>query len=487
MAATAALGAVLLTGTAQVASAQAAPAAQQAAQPGQPAAKQKVAKDTAEADLANAVLVDIEGATPNWQKAITDLNNWAQKYPQSDWKNDWPFYYLQASVGLGQFDKALDYAAQVLAMDVPTVFPSRDDQVKIYYNTAAAAAAIKSGATPEELASGKKGATALLDFIPTFFTAANKPAKATDAQWNQARDQLTAAGNNALLAVAIYPGDQAVQKKDFPGAEAAYRKALQDYPNSGIIAYKLGSAIVQEANPDKYSQALYFIARAAAMQPTTDPTKGGITDATQRTQIDNFLRSTYVRIHGGDDGLAELKQQALASPFPPDGFKIKTASEVALEKQKEFAEKNPQVAMWMNIKGMLTGTDADNQFASSLKDSMVKGLNTGERGLIGTIVSGEPACNSKTVQVSVPVPGSTATPTAEITMKLDKPLKGKPIAGTQIKWDGVPSSFTKDPFMLTMDVDQADIDGMAVDTCTPPKVAPKKPGTGKAPTTKKSQ
>ncbi|HUP04368.1 MAG TPA: hypothetical protein VMU19_10290, partial [Bryobacteraceae bacterium] len=61
IAATAALSAVLIVGSAGVASAQAAPA-------GQPAAKQKQAKDQGEYDLANGVVIDMSGS--NWQKTI---------------------------------------------------------------------------------------------------------------------------------------------------------------------------------------------------------------------------------------------------------------------------------------------------------------------------------------------------------------------------------------------------------------------------------
>ena len=298
-AALAALGAVLMVGTTRLASAQA-PGAQQAAQPGQPAAQpaEKKPKDTGEYDIANAVFADILAS--NWQKAVTDLNTWVQKYPDSDWKNERPLYYLQAYKGLNQSDKALASAAQLLAMDVPSVFKDKSDVLKIYYNTAAAVDGIKN-ATPEQLATAEKGAKALLVFIPTYFTAANKPAAATDAQWDNLRQQLTAVGTNAELTVAAYPGDQDAAKTppDWAAAEQAYRTALKDYPDSWSIAYKLGTAILRQAKPETFPQGLYFIARAVAI----DPAKGGIPDAGQRTTIDNYLKTAYIRFHGSDDGL----------------------------------------------------------------------------------------------------------------------------------------------------------------------------------------
>jgi hypothetical protein len=315
--------------------------------------------------------------------------------------------------------------------------------------------------------------------IPAYFTAENKPATATDAVWASTRKQLEDLGASAELTVATYAGDQAVAKKDWPAAEQGYRTALKAFPDNANIAYSLGSAILRQANPETYSQGLYFVARAAA----EDPAKGGIADAAQRTTIDNFLKRSYVTFHGGDDGLDDLKKLALASPTPAADFKIKNTSEIAAEKQKELQDKYPQAALWMQMKGMLAGTDSDAGFAS-MKDSMVKGQN-GQKGLTGQILSGEPACRSKAVVVGVPLPGSTATVAPEIILKLDKPLTGKPVAGTTIKWDGVPSAFVKDPFMLTMDVDQADIEGMAVDPCTP--AAAKKPAPKPGVTKKKAQ
>ena len=39
----------------------------------------------------------------------------------------------------------------------------------------------------------------------------------------------------------------------------------------------------------------------------------------------------------------------------------------------------------------------------------------------------------------------------EVTLKLDTALTGKPRMGGEFQFKGVPSTFVKDPFMLTMD------------------------------------
>jgi hypothetical protein len=86
--------------------------------------------------------------------------------------------------------------------------------------------------------------------------------------------------------------------------------------------------------------------------------------------------------------------------------------------------------------------------------------------------------------VAVPEPDQSGTPQSVITLKLvadDKPdaLAGKPDTGAtvEIQWAGVPSAFTKEPFMLTMDTEKASITGLNLTPCTAApvkKAAPKK-------------
>ena len=64
-------------------------------------------------------------------------------------------------------------------MDVPVAIAAKSDVLKVYTYTAMAVAGIPN-ATPEQIATGDKGANALLAYVPTYFTAANKPATVTD-------------------------------------------------------------------------------------------------------------------------------------------------------------------------------------------------------------------------------------------------------------------------------------------------------------------
>jgi hypothetical protein len=134
----------------------------------------------------------------------------------------------------------------------------------------------------------------------------------------------------------------------------------------------------------------------------------------------------------------------------------------------------------MGIKSQLTAPDGEQYFASNMKDAAVPKLK-------GTVMGGTPECRSKEVQVAVPEPNQQSTVTPEITLKLDSALTGKPVAGTEIQWEGVPSAFSKDPFMLTMDTEKAKIEGLKTEPCTAAPAGKKGGAATKAPATKKKK
>jgi hypothetical protein len=96
--------------------------------------------------------------------------------------------------------------------------------------------------------------------------------------------------------------------------------------------------------------------------------------------------------------------------------------------------------------------------------------------LKGTLVDAKPACRSKELLIAVPLPDAQQPLQAEITLKLDAPLTGKPELNAEIQFEGVPGAFAKDPFMLTLDVEKAKVDGLKTTPCTP---APARPATKK--------
>jgi len=445
-------------------------------------AKQKAVKDQGEFEIYNQAIKDAS----NPQKEIQDLDTWAQKYPDSDFKDDRLYMYMQAysTMQPPQPQKVIEYGQQLMAKDLNTVFPSstggRPDAaggrniLTVLFQVAWNVAALPNP-TPDQLALGEKAAHQLLDFAPKYFVPENKPQGTSDADWAKAKADIEGRAKTALVAITLAPANAALAKNDCASAESAYTKALGDYPDNSSISYNLGRALSCEAraNPDKAAdfapRAIYSFVRAAVV----DPTLGGTVDP---KKITDYATSVYSSYHGSDEGLDQLKQQVKGSPLPPAGFTIETASSVAARKQKEFAAQNPQLALWMGIKGQLSDTNGQQYFEGQLKDADVSGQN-GAKALKGVLVDAKPACRSKELLVAVPEPGQTAK-TPEITIRLDVPLTGKPELGQSIEWDGVPRAFTKEPaFMLTMEAEKAKISDLKVEPCAaapPRKAAPKK-------------
>jgi hypothetical protein len=254
----------------------------------------------------------------------------------------------------------------------------------------------------------------------------------------------------------MQPGVQAMAKQppDCAAAEAAYTRALKEYPDKTVLSYELGRALncQLKSQPEKVSEAIYEFERAAVVDPTLGDPKS------DPHKVANFADIAYVKIHGSDDGLEQLKQQVRQSPLPPEGFKIQTVEEIAEAKRQEFEKSNPQLALWMKIRGALSDTNGEQYFTDQLKDSQVPQLR-------GVLMEAKPACHPKELTVGVPQPDTQQSLQPEIRLVLDKPLTGKPERNQEFHWEGVPTAFTKDPFLLTMDTETAKLEGLKTAQC----------------------
>jgi hypothetical protein len=483
IAAVAALALVVLTTTAQYARSQAAAAAQAPA-----AKKQKAVKDTGEYDIYNDVIKD--STQPNAaKKFLTDLDTWTQKYPDTEFKDVRMMYYAQAYAANNEAGKAIDAAKPLVDKGIDGLKDGLDADnsiLQLLFLTSRAVAALAATGTPsaDELATGTKAAQLLADFGKVFFAPEKKPAAMPADQWAAGLKQIEDQAQGTQFQIALYPGVSTLGKpvsKDpatCAAAEEAFRKALEHYPDSGVVAYQLAAVSLcqQKATPAKAQQALYMYARAVVM-----PVGGvGSLDAANQKSFDDYLKRIYVAIHGSDEGLAQLKELAAKSPLPPADFKIKTASEIAAAQEEEFRAKYPQLAVWLGIKGKLADADGQQYFDGGMKGSMMAGEG-GAKFFKGTLLEAKPACRPKELLVAFPVPGQSGTAAAEVTIRLVddqmKPLAltAKPDTGGEIQFNGAPSAFAKEPFMLTLDAAKTDIDGLTMTPCAAPpakKAAP---------------
>ncbi len=434
-------GLLVVAGLVQVASAQNAPA-------------EKKYKE-GEFDVYNAAAKDVNGR--NFAQAIKDLDTWKGKFPETDFKTERQTLYILAYSGASQFDKAVDAAAPLIAAGVDTVFidpkTGAGEAIRVLFAAVSSIVHIPNPSA-DQLAIGDKAAHELLNYNRRPTGPDGKPM--ADADWDKARVQLQAPAREALLYMAMLPGNQAMAKKDCAAAEAAYSKALGEYPDQTAISYNLGLALSCQK---KNSEAVYEFERAAVLDATLGHTQP------DPEKIKTFADSAYATVHGSNEGLAQLQDQVKQVPLWPAGFHIKTGTEIAAEKEKEFEDSNPQLALWMKIKAALSDNDGPQYFESSLKGAGVPKLK-------GTLVDAKPACKPTTLLIGVPLPDAQGPPSGEIALKLDAALTGKPALNTEVQWEGVPSAFTQSPFLLTMDTEKAKIDGLKVTPCGMPARPP---------------
>jgi hypothetical protein len=89
-----------------------------------------------------------------------------------------------------------------------------------------------------------------------------------------------------------------------------------------------------------------------------------------------------------------------------------------------------------------------------MKGAEVPGGAGGVQTFKGKLISAKPALHPKELIISI---GDGTTPDA--TLILDAPLPGKADPGVAIEFSGVPSSFTKDPYNVTFDVEKKKVIG----------------------------
>ncbi|HEX8985147.1 MAG TPA: hypothetical protein VF767_06945 [Bryobacteraceae bacterium] len=381
-----------------------------------PAQTQKKTKDQAEYDLYNNVLKENDPA-----KKIALLNTWKEKYPDSDFKFERLQYYVQAYAAQQNWQSVISTSKEILAIDPKEI-------TSLYWITFLTPNLGTN--SPDVLATGEKAAQGLL--------AAERPATTPEAKWADAKKSFDLIGHKTL-------GWIAMQRKQPDAAEKEFVQCLKTDPNQGEIAYWLGSVIIAQQKPERYSEAMFSFAHAAAFDgPGALPPAG-------RQQADTYLTTVYNRYKGQEPTLAQLKELAKQSAFPPEGFHIKNAAEIEAAKSEQLKKDNPQLALWLSIKENLAGAEGAQYFESNVKGAAIPKLK-------GTLVSAKPAANSKELVLSLSGGG-----TPEVTLKLAEALVGKPEVGGMLEFEGVPSAFTKEPFMLTFDVEKANLTGLKME------------------------
>jgi hypothetical protein len=387
-------------------------------------------KDRAEYDLYDTITKD---ATP--ASRLQNLEKWKSQYPQSEYADVRQKIYLVTYQQMMNHRAAFDTATEILKSD-PNDLTSLTEIVGYGLTLMPPSKA--------DLDTIEKTSRYILDNIDKIYAADKKPQGTTDEQWNGAKPTMQKFAQFTIARVAV-------TAKDTPKAETELMATVKSDPTNAQAAYMLAGNLLgqQKEHPDKMPAALFEYARAASYDGP------GALDANTRKQIDAFLTKAYTTFHGSPMGLDQLKMQAKASAMPPDGFAIKSTVDIANEKEKErqaAATANPMLAFWGDIRENLKG-DNSAMYWEAMKDSAVPGGVNGVMKFKGKLVSTDPETKPKTLMVAI----GGDMPDAKLV--LTEPLPGKMDPGGDISFSGVAKEFSKDPYMITFEVEAADIEG----------------------------
>lgn len=364
---------------------------------------------------------------------LAALDKWQKAFPQSDYGDvrdeQYLFVYQELNMNRQAFDKALEilktnpnhfYSLRAIVTVVQTLMPP----------------------TPADLDAAERIVKYIQGNLDTAFAPANRPQTIPEASWPPIKPAMSAAAHNTYLWVVT-------ARKDNPRAETELTAYLKKDPTQASTSYSLAGAILAQnkEHPEKQPLALYQFARAASV---TGP---GALPAAAQKQAQDYITRTYTAYHGGADGLPELLAMAKNSAFPPDGFTIKSKSDLAVEAAKKQAEAdaaNPIFAFWRDIVKEPLQKEGDSYF-ENMKGALLPGEAGKAKGFDkfkAKLISMEPANKPKTLVLALEKPD-----VADVTLKFDEPLPGNMEPGALLEFEGQPSSYTKEPFMVTFDVD----------------------------------
>jgi hypothetical protein len=393
----------------------------------QEAKPQKKVQDQAEYDILQAV--NKEAPSP---KRIELLDQWKQKYPNSEFKEDRAMVVVQTYQAMGKAQEMWVACEELLAIN-PKSAPA-------LFFLMSLATSLKDASKYDK---GEAYTKQFMELLPELYKGKDGDAAAMKEKKSQEATARKTFGQIAM------------DRKDFVKAEALYTEYLKWEPNSGNISYALGNAMLLQKDKSKQIPALWHLARAAHYAGDD-----ALPDASKK-QLQAFFTKTYVNYHGSNEGMQDVIDAALKNPFPPADWKILSQGEVLAAKMEKIKVENPQLYLWLQLKEGLTGPGGA-EYWNQLKGSAMPKFK-------GKVVSSNPPVKTKEVIV-----GISGADLSEVKLILEAPV-GKVEPGTEIEFEGaVPKDFTPDPFMITADVENAKVTGLPKATGPALRVVPKK-------------
>jgi tetratricopeptide (TPR) repeat protein len=278
---------------------------------------------------------------------------------------------------------------------------------------------------PQLLADGKKYGQQGLDCLP----------KMTDPELKKNEKQMEVIFKSAI-------GITDFQGGDFAGAVANLRPAVDANPTDFSVVYPLALAYLKLAPPD-YQNGIWFAARAAVVGP-----------AGATAGVEKYARSQYVKFHSADDGWADVLAAAKANSAQ---VPIKPAPTPAEQCHTMVAPKHPEdPTNAEDSKKLATMSFAEWQFAFT-------NCAQADQDLVWNAIKGKVVQMNGTVISTAPteflIAGSSddiEAKKADITLKFEDkvPKLLIPKDGASFDFQGVPASYTPNPFMMVMEKGQ---------------------------------
>lgn len=421
----------------------------------QEAKQEKKWKDQAEYDIFMAAN---KAATPKDRLPL--LDKWKQQYPQSEYGEEGQDLYLITYRDLGDCRRAFDASLNI--------FKSRPNHEFGIAVVLGCIYAFTPTPQPADLDAAERVAQRTLANLDAIYSDANK----SGIGFVQTKEVTRTLAQRTM-------GYVPYVKKDWPKAESELTKGLQADATQATLSNWLATALLSQnkEHPEKQPLALYHFARAASYDgPNSLP-------AAARKQIQDYLARVYRQYHGDDEGFQALLATAKANAFPPaDWAGIKDVNKREAERLEAEAKadaENPMKTLWVKIlRTPLQAENGESYFETTVKDAALPGGVNGVNKFRGKLVSMTPANRPKELVLAVE-----KADVPDATLHFDDPLPGNMMPGEDLEFSGAAKSFVKEPFMLTFDVELADLVGWTGKNTPPAKAKPAgkaKPPAGKA-------
>ena len=136
------------------------------------------------------------------------------------------------------------------------------------------------------------------------------------------------------------------------------------------------------------------------------------------------MTKTYTTYHGSNEGLDKLLAMAKSSPFPPAGFTIESAQQIAIKNaadREDFIKTHPELGLWQTaVKEPLLKDGGDAYFEMNMKGILLPGGANGVQKFRAKIVSMTPETKPKQIVLALEQPN-----VPDVTLELSKALPGK--------------------------------------------------------------